>query len=97
MRYYAGITIPTEDDHLFGLAERHVWGLIFKAKHFLLLDHDAENYRSGEWKTEAEICFRQAREDDQNRPDEDRRMISQMEHGIRGFPETHPYAHLEYD
>ena len=97
LRYYAGVSIPTTNESLFGLPERHVWGLIYKAKALILMDRDAENIRAQMWNAEAERAFVQAREDDIHREDEDRRMIPQIEHGHRGYSETHAYANLEYD
>lgn len=97
MRYYQGIVVPTADEDLFGLPERHVWGIIYKAKALLLLDRDAENTRMAHWIVEAEKAFRDAREDDVQRPDEDVRLIPAIEHNQRTFPESHPYHYLGVD
>jgi hypothetical protein len=95
IKYYQKATTPSHDDDKFGLPDRYVYGLVYKAKAFVLLDRDAENARAQFWLAEAEKAFREARADDEYHPDEDHGFIAHMDHGSRGWSPSNPYYYMD--
>jgi hypothetical protein len=94
IRYYAKATTPSHDDDKFGLPDRYVYGLVYKAKAFVLLDRDAENVRAQFWLAEAEKAFREARADDEYHPDEDEGFVPNVEHGSITVGPNNPYYYM---
>lgn len=71
VRYYTDITVPLVDGNNIDVPERFLGVVLALGNAYYLANRDAENPRTGYWRSQAEVLLQKAIEDDVEAPDED--------------------------